>query len=84
MNAATRPVSAPLDRAQLSSDHLWTPAEAAYFLGVSQRYLRASRCPKVLLPGNGAKGQPIVRYDPKAVREWAAQWSTTRTRERVT
>lgn len=84
MSAVARPVDQSRERAQLASDHLWSQKEAAYFLGVSTRYLRASRCPKILLPGAGTKGQPLVRYDPKAVREWAAQWSTTRTRERLT
>lgn len=67
----------------LASDHLWTQAEAAYFLGVSTRYLRDSACPKVLLPGTGEKAQPLVRYDPSAVREWAAKWSTTKHTERI-
>ena len=52
--------------------------EAAYYLGVSARYLRESDCPKVLLPGNGKAGQPIVRYDPGDVKAWAARWNTKR------
>ena len=84
MSAATRPISTLIDRPQLAADHLWSQKEAAYFLGVSTRYLRESSCPKVLLPGTGARGHPLVRYDPKAVREWAQQWSTARTRERLT
>jgi hypothetical protein len=66
----------------LASDHLWSQKEAAYFLGVSTRYLRESSCPKVLLPGTGEKGQPLVRYEPAAVRQWYAQWSTARHQER--
>lgn len=53
---------------------LWTQREAAAFLCVTPRYLRDSSCPKILLPGNGAKGQPIVRYDPAEVRTWAHAW----------
>jgi hypothetical protein len=76
-------LATPAATAPLASDHLCTQAEAAYFLGVSTRYLRESSCPKVLLPGTGEKGQPVVRYDPSAVREWAAKWSTTKHTERI-
>ena len=55
---------------------LWTQAEAAAYLGVTTRYLRDSACPKLLLPGNGPKGQPVVRYDPNEVRVWARAWRT--------
>jgi hypothetical protein len=57
---------------------LWTQAEAAAFLSVSQRYLRASACPKLLLPGTGPAGKPLVRYDPNAVRAWVDQRSVKR------
>lgn len=63
------PGAAPVSR-------LWTQNEAAAFLGVSARYLRDSACPKLLLPGNGAKGQAIVRYDPTDVQAWARSWHT--------
>lgn len=63
-------------RAPLPTDRLWTGSETAYYLGVSARYLRESSCPKVLLPGNGKKGQPLVRYDPAQVREWWNSWNT--------
>lgn len=63
-------------------DHLWTQREAAAFLGVTPRYLRDSSCPKILLPGNGKKRQPLVRYDPAAVRGWAHAWDTSNTAER--
>jgi len=59
-------------------DRLWTQAEAARYLHVSPRYLRASSCPKVLLPGTGARGRALVRYDPARVRAWAAQRETLR------
>jgi hypothetical protein len=55
-------------------ERLWTQQEAAAFLSVTPRYLRDSSCPKVLLPGNGKKGQPILRYDPDEVRAWARAW----------
>ena len=55
---------------------LWKQSEAAAYLGVTTRYLRDSSCPKILLPGNGAKGHPVVRYDPAEVREWARAWHT--------
>ncbi len=58
------------------AEGLWTQKEAAAFLRVSTRYLRESGCPKVLLPGTGTKGQPLVRYDPRDVRAWMARWHT--------
>lgn len=52
---------------------LWTQREAAARLKVSVSWLRASSCPKRLLPGNGKAGKPIVRYDPVEVEEWSLQ-----------
>jgi hypothetical protein len=49
--------------------------EAAVFLHVSQSYLRASSCPKVLLPGNGPKDRPLVRYRLSEVAIWSEQWT---------
>lgn len=49
---------------------LWTQKEAATELRVSVSYLRNSDCPKVLLPGNGKKGKPMVRYEIGQVRAW--------------
>jgi hypothetical protein len=45
--------------------------EAAGILGVSVAWLRASECPKVLLPGNGPKGRPVVRYRERDLLDWA-------------
>ena len=39
-----------------------TQKEAANLLRVSVSFLRASGCPKHLLPGNGLRGKPLVRY----------------------
>lgn len=61
---------------QQAPSGLWTQAEAAKYLGVSVRYLRDSACPKVLLPGNGGRGQPLVRYNPVDVMVWAKRWCT--------
>lgn len=58
------------------AERLWTQREASSFLGVTPRYLRDSSCPKMLLPGNGVKHQPLVRYDPAEVRAWARSWHT--------
>jgi hypothetical protein len=63
--------------AATTGDSLWTQQQAAAALKVSPRYLRESSCPKVLLPGNGEKGQPLVRYDPAEVREWREQWTAS-------
>lgn len=64
-------------------ERLWTQREAATFLAVTPRYLRDSDCPKILLPGHGPKGQPVVRYDPADVRAWARAWHTSSRSERV-
>ena len=57
---------------------LWTQLEAAFYLGVSPRYLRASDCPKLLLPGTGPKGKKLVRYDPADVKAWADRYRALR------
>ena len=46
--------------------------EAGRYLGVSVSYLRASSCPKVLLPGTGPRGKPLVRYRLSDLDAWAA------------
>lgn len=73
----TRDSRARLEPA-LTLPELWTQREAAAALRVSARYLRESSCPRVLLPGNGKKGHPLVRYDPTEVAAWAEQWHTQR------
>jgi len=50
---------------------LLTQKEAADLLAVSVSYLRASSCPKVLLPGTGPRGKPLVRYVHADVLGWA-------------
>jgi ribosomal protein S12 len=60
---------------QATPERLVSQREAAAFLGVSQSYLRASSCPKVLLPGNGPKDRPLVRYRLSDVATWAEQWT---------
>jgi hypothetical protein len=49
---------------------LWTQADCAAFLAVSPRWLRDSTAPKVMLPGGGPAGRPIVRYEPAAIQSW--------------
>jgi hypothetical protein len=61
-----------MDRMQ---DDLLTQREAASLLRVGVSYLRASDCPKVLLPGNGAKARPLVRYRRSEVMAWAERWT---------
>ena len=68
------PPAAATEHAPLPTDRLWTQLEAAYYLGVSVRYLRQSNCTKLLLPGTGAKQQPLLRYEPQTVKAWAAAW----------
>jgi hypothetical protein len=57
---------------------LWTQREAAAYLHVSPRYLRASSVPKMLLPGTGTKGKPLVRYCPADVSQWAENHRVSR------
>jgi hypothetical protein len=59
-------------------EKLWTQKEAAAFLQVSTRWLRASSCPMVLLPGHGEKSKPTLRYEPAAVRTWALSFTNGR------
>lgn len=75
-----RPRGLPTDAVRLEfvPGRLMTQREAAALLAVSVRYLRESSCPKVLLPGHGARGKQLVRYDATEVQEWAAQWRTSR------
>ena len=47
-----------------------TQHEAAELLRVSVSFLRASSCPKHLLPGNGFRGKPLVRYVRSEVLSW--------------
>jgi hypothetical protein len=53
-----------------SADEVLTQRQAARLLKVSVAYLRASSCPKHLLPGNGRCGKPLVRYLRSQVLEW--------------
>jgi hypothetical protein len=52
------------------TETLMTQKEAAAMLRVSVAYLRASDCPKVLLPGNGPARKPLVRYRRADVERW--------------
>jgi hypothetical protein len=52
-------------------DGLLTQKEAARLLAVGVSYLRASNCPKLLLPGTGDAGKPLVRYLRSDVLGWA-------------
>jgi hypothetical protein len=54
--------------------HELTQREAARLLRVSPSYLRASSCPKHLLPGNGPRGRPLVRY----LRDELLAWGSVR------
>lgn len=58
-------------------DMLLKQKEAAAVLRVSVSYLRASDCPKVLLPGRGAR--PLVRYRRRELLAWAEHWTARRT-----
>jgi hypothetical protein len=48
-----------------------TQKAAARLLGVSTGWLRASSAPRLLLPGNGPAGQPLLRYSRTALLAWA-------------
>ena len=55
-----------------ASGSVATPAELTQ--RVSPSFLRASSCPKHLLPGNGPRGRPLVRY----LRDEVLAWGTAR------
>ena len=58
--------------------NLWTQREAAQYLCVSPRYLRASTCPKLKLPGTGKTQKAVLRYQPYEVCKWADSHGTRR------
>lgn len=60
-----------------------TQKEAARLLRVSVSYLRASSCPKHLLPGNGRKGKEMVRYRRDEVLAWGSARTLALTRRRA-
>jgi hypothetical protein len=64
-------VAAPVLPAPLPGDELLTQREAAALLKVCVAYLRASSCPKLLLPGSGPRGKPVLRYLRSDVLSWA-------------
>jgi hypothetical protein len=55
------------------TDYL-TQREAADLLRVSVSYLRASDCPKVLLPPSRGKKRPVVRYSRADLEAWVSHW----------
>jgi hypothetical protein len=60
-----------------------TQREAARVLRVSVSFLRASSCPKHLLPGNGPRGRPLVRYLRSEVLAWATARALTPARRKA-
>lgn len=56
------------------ADRLIAQREAAAYLGVSVSYLRASSCPKLLLPGTGPRGKPLVRYRLSDLDAWSGAY----------
>ena len=66
-NGRTRAI---LPAAAPPEDRLLTQREVARLLGVSVSFIRASSCPKYLLPGNGPRGRPLLRYRRDEVLAW--------------
>jgi hypothetical protein len=60
-----------------------TQREAAQLLRVSVSYLRASNCPKHLLPGNGPKGRDLVRYRRDELLAWGSARTLTPARRKA-
>jgi hypothetical protein len=56
-----------------------TQKRASRRLAVSVGWLRHSNCPKVLLPGNGPRGKPLLRYFREDVLAWAKGRDTSAT-----
>ncbi len=69
--AGTEPVTTPTGSLRDADAAGLTQKRAATLLGVSVGWLRHSNCPKVLLPGNGPKGKPMLRYFRDDVLAWA-------------
>lgn len=59
-------------------EKLMRQKDAAAMLGVSISYLRASDCPKVLLPPSRGK-RPLVRYRESELMAWAEKWTVRST-----
>lgn len=57
-------------------DALLTQQQAAALLNVGASYLRASSCPKVLLPSGGGDRKPLLRYRRADLTAWALAWRT--------
>jgi hypothetical protein len=60
-----------------------TQREAADLLRVSVSYLRASNCPKHLLPGNGPKRRDLVRYRRDELLAWGSARALTAARRKA-
>jgi hypothetical protein len=63
-------MSTTLPLSDSASPLLLTQKQAAALVQVSQAYLRASDCPKVLLRGNGGTTKPLVRYRRQDLERW--------------
>lgn len=65
------------------TEPLMTQKEAAALLKVSRSWLRASECPKVLLPGNGPKRRNLVHYRMSDIERWAEERTRKSTMKRA-
>ena len=73
MRDTVTPLDLPIAAGLRDPDALLRQRDAAALLAVSVAWLRASSCPKVLLPGNATR--PVVRYKRSAVLRWEAAWA---------
>jgi len=60
-----------MTRENPTTPELLTQKAAAALLSVSVSWLRASDAPRLLLPGHGPSGCPVLRYPRGALLEWA-------------
>jgi hypothetical protein len=67
-------VTEAVRNASTSANRLVPQKAAAAYLGVSVSYLRASSCPKVLLPGTGPRGKALVRYRLTDLDAWTGSY----------
>jgi hypothetical protein len=82
MREAALRLEASQRQAALPTDRLWTEKQAAAYLGMSERWMRDSDVPKVLLPGKGTARAAAVRYESDEVKAYArAKLTHTITRE---
>jgi hypothetical protein len=79
-DAAASPRSRSKDKVRLlleavaleEAGSIWSQSHAAAICNRSVSFIRNSDCPKSYEDGQGAKGKPMLVYEPAKVRAWMA------------